>query len=134
MKLELFFQIRWRYGSGQMRRITIWSRPMCSGIPCFLFQQAYLPVFLIFAVMTGNLSFLPLHAWCVWDLISLETGFWFFRFRKVSQFAASSAVIASYLFSTKRTQYAIPLNACRSIVFNFLCINFLPLIFGGDFV
>ena len=35
-------------------------------------------------------------------------------------FAASSAVIASYLFSTKRTQYAVPLNVCRSIVFNFL--------------
>ena len=49
-------------------------------------------------------------------------------------FATSSAVIASYLFSTKRTQYAIPLNVCRSIVFNFLCINFLPYIFGEDFV
>lgn len=49
-------------------------------------------------------------------------------------FAASSAVIASYLLSTKRTQYAIPLNVCRSIVFNFLCINFLPLIFGESFV
>lgn len=49
-------------------------------------------------------------------------------------FAASSAVIASYLFSTKRTQYAIPLNVCRSIVFNFLCINFLPVIFGAEFV
>lgn len=49
-------------------------------------------------------------------------------------FAASSAVIASYLFSTKRTQYAIPLNACRSMAFNFLCINFLPLIFGQHFV
>ncbi len=49
-------------------------------------------------------------------------------------FATESAVIASYLFSTKRTQYAIPLNVCRSIVFNFLCINFLPLIFGADFV
>ena len=49
-------------------------------------------------------------------------------------FATASAVIASYLFSTKRTQYAIPLNICRSIVFNFLCINFLPLIFGADFV
>lgn len=49
-------------------------------------------------------------------------------------FAASSAVIASYLFSTKRTQYAIPLNVCRSMVFNFLCINFLPLIFGVNFV
>lgn len=49
-------------------------------------------------------------------------------------FAASSAVIASYLFSTKRTQYAVPLNVCRSIVFNFLCINFLPLVFGESFV
>ncbi|MDO5426161.1 MAG: MATE family efflux transporter [Eubacteriales bacterium] len=49
-------------------------------------------------------------------------------------FATTSAVIAAYLFSTKRTQYAIPLNVCRSIVFNFLCINFLPLIFGKDFV
>lgn len=49
-------------------------------------------------------------------------------------FAASSAVIASYLFSTKRTQYAVPLNVCRSIVFNFLCINFLPLLFGESFV
>ena len=49
-------------------------------------------------------------------------------------FAASTAVIASYLFSTKRTQYAIPINVCRSIVFNFACINFLPLVFGYDFV
>jgi len=49
-------------------------------------------------------------------------------------FAASTAVIAAYLFSTKRTQYAIPVNVCRSIVFNFVCINFLPLIFGYDFV
>ncbi len=49
-------------------------------------------------------------------------------------FAASTAVIASYLFSTKRTQYAIFINVCRSIVFNFVCINFLPLIFGYEFV
>lgn len=49
-------------------------------------------------------------------------------------FAASSAVIASYLFSTKRTRYAVPLNICRSIVFNFLCINFLPMLFGENFV
>lgn len=49
-------------------------------------------------------------------------------------FATGSAVIASYLFSTKRTQYAILLNTCRSIIFNFLCINFLPLIFGENFV
>ena len=49
-------------------------------------------------------------------------------------FPASTAVIASYLFSTKRTQYAIPINVCRSIVFNFACINFLPLVFGYDFV
>ncbi|MBQ7872080.1 MAG: MATE family efflux transporter [Oscillospiraceae bacterium] len=49
-------------------------------------------------------------------------------------FAASTAVIAAYLFSTKRTQYAIPINVCRSIVFNFACINFLPLLFGYDFV
>ena len=49
-------------------------------------------------------------------------------------FATSSAVIASYLFSTKRTKYAIPLNICRSIVFNFLCINFLPNLFGEHFV
>lgn len=49
-------------------------------------------------------------------------------------FAASTAVIAAYLFSTKRTQYAIPVNVCRSIVFNFICINFLPLIFGYEFV
>ena len=49
-------------------------------------------------------------------------------------FAILSAVIAAYLFSTKRTQYAIPLNVCRSLIFNFLCINFLPLIFSADFV
>lgn len=49
-------------------------------------------------------------------------------------FAASTVVIGAYLFSTKRTQYAIPLNVCRSLVFNFLCINFLPLIFGAEFV
>ena len=49
-------------------------------------------------------------------------------------FAASTVVIASYLFSTKWTPYAITINACRSIVFNFICINFLPLIFGYDFI
>lgn len=49
-------------------------------------------------------------------------------------FAANSAVLASYLFSTKRTQYALALNICRSLVFNFLCINFLPLIFGSGFI
>lgn len=49
-------------------------------------------------------------------------------------FAAAAAVIASYLFSTKRTQYAIAINVCRSIVFNFACINFLPLLFGYEFV
>lgn len=49
-------------------------------------------------------------------------------------FAAATAVIASYLFSTKWTQYAIAINVCRSIVFNFACINFLPLIFGYEFV
>lgn len=49
-------------------------------------------------------------------------------------FATASAVIASYLFSTKRTQYAIILNTCRSIIFNFLCINLLPLVFGEQFV
>ena len=49
-------------------------------------------------------------------------------------FAAATAVIASYLFSTKRTQYAITINVCRSIVFDFLCINFLPLILGYEFV
>ncbi len=49
-------------------------------------------------------------------------------------FAAATAVIASYLFSTKRTQYAIAINVCRSIVFNFACINFLPLLFGYEFV
>lgn len=49
-------------------------------------------------------------------------------------FAAATAVIASYLFSTKRTKYAITVNVCRSIVFSFACINFLPLVFGYDFV
>lgn len=49
-------------------------------------------------------------------------------------FAVNSAVLASYLFSTKRTQYALALNICRSLVFNFLCINFLPLIFGSGFI
>lgn len=49
-------------------------------------------------------------------------------------FAAATAVIASYLFSTKRTQYAIAINVCRSITFNFACINFLPLIFGYEFI
>lgn len=49
-------------------------------------------------------------------------------------FATASAILASYLFSTKRTQYAIALNVCRSILFNFVCINFLPLLFGPEFV
>ncbi len=49
-------------------------------------------------------------------------------------FATASALIASYLFSTKRTKYAVTLNVCRSLVLNFLCISFLPLIFGENFV
>ncbi len=49
-------------------------------------------------------------------------------------FSANSAVLAAYLFSTKRTQYALTLNACRSLIFNFLCINFLPLLFGSQFI
>lgn len=49
-------------------------------------------------------------------------------------FATASALIASYLFSTKRTKYAVTLNVCRSIIFNFLCISFLPLVFGENFV
>ncbi len=49
-------------------------------------------------------------------------------------FATSSAVIASYLFSTKRSQYATVLNISRSFIFNFLCITFLPKIFGAEFV
>lgn len=49
-------------------------------------------------------------------------------------FATASAIIAAYLFSTKRTQYASVLNICRSLVFNFLCINLLPLLFGNEFV
>lgn len=49
-------------------------------------------------------------------------------------FAAGSAVISAYLFSTKRTQYALCLNISRCVVFNFLCINFLPLILGDSFV
>ena len=48
--------------------------------------------------------------------------------------AASSSVIGAYLFSTKRTPYAITLNICRSLVFNSICINVLPLLFGYDFV
>ncbi len=43
-------------------------------------------------------------------------------------------MLAAYLFSTKRTQYALTLNACRSLIFNFLCINFLPLVFGSQFI
>lgn len=49
-------------------------------------------------------------------------------------FAAMSTVVSAYLYSTKRTQYAIPLNICRGVIFNVLCINTLPLIFGYDFV
>lgn len=49
-------------------------------------------------------------------------------------FAASSSVIGAYLFSTKRTPYAIVLNICRSLIFNSLCINILPHLFGYDFV
>ena len=49
-------------------------------------------------------------------------------------FAAISAVLASYLFSTKRTKYAISLNVCRSILFNSVCILFLPLLLGDSFV
>ncbi len=49
-------------------------------------------------------------------------------------FSANSAVLAAYLFSTKRTSYALTLNACRSLIFNFLCINFLPLVLGSGFI
>ena len=49
-------------------------------------------------------------------------------------FAASSSVIGAYLFSTKRTPYAIALNVCRSLVFNSICINLLPHLFGYEFV
>lgn len=49
-------------------------------------------------------------------------------------FATASAVIASYLFSTKRSQYATTLNVSRSLIFNSLCITLLPKIFGGEFV
>lgn len=49
-------------------------------------------------------------------------------------FATTSVVIASYLFSTKRTKYAVILNVCRSILFNYLCITFLPTIIGDFFV
>ncbi|UWP59851.1 MATE family efflux transporter [Ruminococcus gauvreauii] len=49
-------------------------------------------------------------------------------------FAAISAVLASYLFSTKRTNYAITLNVCRSILINSACILLLPMLFGNSFV
>lgn len=49
-------------------------------------------------------------------------------------FVASSSVIGAYLFSTKRTPYAIALNICRSLIFNSLCINILPYLFGYEFV
>lgn len=49
-------------------------------------------------------------------------------------FAASSSIIGAYLFSTKRTPYAIVLNICRSIVLNSVCINVLPRLFRYDFV
>lgn len=49
-------------------------------------------------------------------------------------FAALSAVMSAYLYSTKRTKFAIPLNVCRGVIFNVLCIMTLPLIFGYDFV
>lgn len=49
-------------------------------------------------------------------------------------FATTSVVIASYLFSTKRTKYAVILNVCRSILFNYLCITFLPTVIGDFFV
>lgn len=49
-------------------------------------------------------------------------------------FAAISAVLASYLFSTKRTKYAILLNICRSILFNSVCILLLPMLFEDSIV
>lgn len=49
-------------------------------------------------------------------------------------FAALTSVIATYLYSTKRTRYAIPINICRSLILNFACINFLPLVFGYNFI
>lgn len=49
-------------------------------------------------------------------------------------FAASSVVISAYLFSTKRTPYALCLNISRCILLNFLCINFLPLMIDKQFV
>ncbi len=49
-------------------------------------------------------------------------------------FATESAILASYLFSTKRTKQATVLNISRSLLFNSLCINLLPLVFGAEFV
>ncbi len=49
-------------------------------------------------------------------------------------FATASTLIAAYLFSTKRTKHAVTLNISRSLLFNFLCISFLPMILGEGFV
>lgn len=47
---------------------------------------------------------------------------------------AFNSLISTYLYSTKRTPYAIAVNILRSFVFSISSTLLLPLIFGEDFV
>ena len=49
-------------------------------------------------------------------------------------FASISIIISAYLYSTKRTKFALALNVCRSLLFNSLIIIILPIIFGSSVV
>ncbi len=47
---------------------------------------------------------------------------------------ALNAMIAAYLFSTKRTRQAVIINSCRSYLFNIACVLLLPLLFGNGMI
>ena len=48
--------------------------------------------------------------------------------------AGINILISAYLYSTKRSNYAIILNIARSLIFNTIIILFLPIIFGGNII
>lgn len=47
-------------------------------------------------------------------------------------FMSLNTIYSAYMYSTKRTTYAIILNIVRSFVFTTLITLVLPLIFGGE--
>ena len=49
-------------------------------------------------------------------------------------FSSMSIIISSYLYSTKRTQYALTMNILRGLVFNTASILLLPALFGSGVI